>query len=1630
MALSLVDQQKEIYEQLRKDDVKTIVLAGELGAGTWMARKLSDLAISEHLYDITLWVFLNRKCDNKALLKSIARQVSLLPTAEDDNGEEEENLEILKKKIIGTLEGKTYLLILDDEGSKVSGEEIIKELEGLLPLNWHNSHKVLITQVSNNSSRVSEETRMVFPVMVLSSTERREIIYEQLRHGNVRTIVLVGEPGVGTWTARQLSDRAINEHLYDVVIWVFLNRKNGSRTLLKSIARQLSLLSAADEWEEEDDYTGTKEEEERDEENLKRKISEELDGKWFLLILDDEEEKTNEVAVSNEGGSTMKEEVMLALNTLLGLKHRGLYKVLISTVQDSSVHFTKGSRRVFNVMTMGSVDRRELIFDQLKHGNARRIVLSGTAGVGKTWMAKELSDRAIREHLCDISLWVFLNKKYDHTSLHESIARQLSLLPAAEDWEDENDNKEAKEEVEKEKEERERGENLEEKISVALKGKTFLLILDGEETKTNEEEIMSKLSNLLHRSRQGSYKILITTVDDLKHATQESRRVFVVQPLSLEESLSSLREIAGSVLDQFPGVKVLAEAFVEKSRRLPAEIIVIAKALCYYGQDDSRVRELEGILAKASDDENYNVMRLLCSGYVMLPESVLIDCCWRANHFFRDHGGVHFNELIAYWILEGYIGHGDSFEKAYEKGHQVLMELIGCRMLQILGAGYVIMERTLMYLDDCHRCGFGGTANLGLANVFQDGEWEGLGIIAQEDGMMRTLCSGKRGPRLSTLLLDGKVLGSKNPNELFQSKVDLQILALFNPTFQSLELPWPEMKNLMVLVLRSCDLLKKIDHKIELTNLTVLEISGPSSLKTIPNNLFELTQNLRSVNLSSLQIDSLPSSLYDLTGLVWLILRGCSRLEMLQSIKNFVKLMVLDLSGATSLRKIFDISFSHNPELQTINLSQTKITILPFVPGLGKLTHLLLSGCKHLWRLRSIDPLSSLQVLDLSSTEDLKYFHDESFKQTRLKILDLKGCSKLQKLPSIEAQKGLEILDLSGTSSLLEFPDNYFENLIHLQVLNLSKTELKGLSSLSNLCNLQHLLLCYCSCLAMLPDLSSLRKLEVLDLSGCGALTDLQISNLHSLRHLLLSGCLCLNELRDLNSLQKLEVLDLSGCSALTKMEISFEQVSQLQRLDLSETKIEYVPSLSNLGNLRQLSLKKCTELKVFPSLGSLLKLEDLNLCGVSLNESQADFLVNMIHLRTLDLSETSLKKLPSISNLINLEYLSLSKCPHMEMVSLEALTKLEVLDLSGTPVRCLPSLENFSSLRQLLLGNCLKLEKFLHLEMLDLLGATATELPYGISKLTHLEHLELPNMKNRNMECPQEEMNQSQWSITALPAKALTSSDRPLFSISSTEFLQLLKNNPSLGGMSTQFHFCVLPIKIGGDGYFSKNEIFRDTYLQTSQFAHFREKRSLRICGFKSFPEGLGDVLSHAECLFLVENKFQRWLSDLGASNVKTLKGCWIERCNEMENVFYEEESEDNAILGKTLNVLGISNAIKLKSLYNRDLPCESFQSLNSLYIDSCPMLATVLPSSQLLENLKCLQIKFCDKLETLFMQTSSEHQLPNLESLLLWELPELKHVGCALPSLKKVKLSECPKLQDSEEIIKLAENLQSQDF
>ena len=1276
------------------------------------------------------------------------------------------------------------------------------------------------------------------------------------------------------------------------------------------------------------------------------------------------------------------------------------------------------------------------------------------------------------------TLWLSLNKKYDDDdqmirSLDDDLARQLCLLPSTEGGFEDDDlesNKdgsvggggrdEEKEKKKIEEEETKKISNIKEKLKAMTTGKKnpnrcLLLTLDGApENMDIPSMIITRLKCLDNKEIRQKLKILISKRGSPKAQNEsDDHCVFLIEALKEEEFLMLLGQ---SVKTEGSGNKdeIVKKRFKETiykeyaDLQLPAAVAVLfGKALkyCNVETDGTAIVPLERALKKVAESKKAEEIRrsLVGSVYDMLPSNdvALIECSWHSNKYFHSINNccVHYNELIAHWIMEGYLDCSNSVEKAYEEGYCVMKQLLDRSLLKVEDGDFIRMEEAAFEVPDIRRMGFDETAMLGLPDVFARGsgdlDWQGsLGRITVADGMIKTMCGHNKWRMVSTLFIHANRLCREVPDTFFEPMKELQTLVLFNPRLKSLEfIRRCGLSKLRILVLRGCDVLEHgIDSIKELNSLTVLEISGAKSLKELPDDLFANMPQLRCLNLTGIQVEHLPKSFSNLSKLRWLILRGCSRLIEIPNLKSFVDLRVLDMAGVSSLKVFKDKNFGLFHSLRVLDFSDAKIAPLPFFHNLTALTRVTLKGCTEITRVPKLDKLSNLQLLEIPSAKNLREFYEPSLQNKPvLRILDLSG-TQIPRLPqSFNDLPRLEDLNLSHMSSLLDLDNLSFSKLTSLRKVNLSNTKVKNLPSLANLEKLRQLLLMDCEHLEKL-EMEGLKRLTLLDLSRACALKEIpdQLSRSSKLRQLLLPDCKNLEKLPELKDLTKLEDLNLSGCQVLKEIEKqSFERMTLLQKLNLSETQIESVPALSNPSNLRQLLLEKCTKLQKLPPLESLSKLEELNLCGANDQSQQKPEAIHSLkHMRalhTLNLSGTSIVLSSDFTDCTNLKKLSLSSCLFLgTKLQLEKLESLEVLDLSDTAV--VPDQSSLENLRNLgdkskhrLRLEELPIQNLLCLTNLDLWEMQVEEFPYWISNLLNLKKLRLPKLTGHvhqldwgKIKRLPDDLNWEACGICNISGTVTTST--PSISVNGTSILKFLKKDSDTWNKCfDKFRiFVCSPTKNGKDEDIYRlrdDSFFEKIYFKTISCPESC-KRFVEIRGFEACPDGLKDALKEVDCVSFIEDDFITSLADLEADNIEAVTSLWLERCPKTEFIFSEEKPIK---VGESFKLLWVSNLPMLMRLYDKKVQDQCFKNLKEVYLDCCPMLEYVFSSPQLPEKLEKLQVKFCDKLKTLFKcESSEEHKLLNLYELHLLELPELTACGVKLPHLQNAKVKGCPKL------------------
>jgi Leucine-rich repeat (LRR) protein len=384
-------------------------------------------------------------------------------------------------------------------------------------------------------------------------------------------------------------------------------------------------------------------------------------------------------------------------------------------------------------------------------------------------------------------------------------------------------------------------------------------------------------------------------------------------------------------------------------------------------------------------------------------------------------------------------------------------------------------------------------------------------------------------------------------------------------------------------------------YEIETLDENFKDLTNYSSLKCIS---FKNCIHLKNISLLE-NLDNLQS----------LNLSGCSALVNICSLFWLEQLRLLNLSGCESLIDV-KILFKLN-KLISLNLSNcTSITDISSLFGLENLRSLDLSWCKSLYDISSLSGLVRLRSLNLSWCNQLADISNIT-QLVNLQVLNLSNCDLLSNISSLFGLENLRSLDLSWCKSLYDISS--LSGLIRLRSLNLSWcNQLADISSLAHLVNLQVLNLSNCDLLSNINSISSLFNLKKLDLSYFQSINSTLFSNLYiesrnnnlkdispisnlvNLQFLNLFGCSLIKDISPISNLVNLQFLNLFGCSLITDIHF-FSRLINLRSIDLCCCKsLTDISSLSGLLNLQSLNLEECKRIQSISSLRNCLALKDL----------------------------------------------------------------------------------------------------------------------------------------------------------------------------------------------------------------------------------------------------------------------------------------------------------------------------------------------------------------------------------------------------------------------------------------------------
>ncbi|XP_068312911.1 disease resistance protein RPV1-like [Pyrus communis] len=212
--------------------------------------------------------------------------------------------------------------------------------------------------------------------------------------------------------------------------------------------------------------------------------------------------------------------------------------------------------------------------------------------------------------------------------------------------------------------------------------------------------------------------------------------------------------------------------------------------------------------------------------------------------------------------------------------------------------------------------------------------------------------------------------------EVLEVMEELRALKLSGSKIKELPSSINNLTGLRYLKLKDCKELRSLPSINRMRSLVTLDLSGCSSLEMFPE-ILEVMEKLRALNFSRSKIKELPSSINNLTGLGYLVLKDCKEIKSLpSSICQLKSLCYLSLSGCTNF-EVFP-SIEENMEgLTELHLDGTSIKELP----------------------PSIERLQQLVLLNLRNCKSLVHLPDTLSNLAHHLALNLSGCTNLSQFP-------------------------------------------------------------------------------------------------------------------------------------------------------------------------------------------------------------------------------------------------------------------------------------------------------------------------------------------------------------------------------------------------------------------------------------------------------------------------------------------------------------------------------------------------------------------------------------------------------------------------------------------------------
>ncbi|KAG2250532.1 hypothetical protein Bca52824_080668 [Brassica carinata] len=635
-------------------------------------------------------------------------------------------------------------------------------------------------------------------------------------------------------------------------------------------------------------------------------------------------------------------------------------------------------------------------WDSIMKPEGRTLGIYGMGGVGKTTLLARINNKFDKEvNEFDVVIWVVVSKDLQYKVIQDQILRRLR----------------ADQELEKETEEKKASF-----IDNILRRKKFILLLDDLWSAVDLNKI-----GVPRPTQENGSKIVFTTRSKKVCRDMEADDELKMDCLSTNEAWELFQNVVGEApLKKDPEILTLAEKISKKCHGLPLALNVIGKAMSCK-EDVHEWRHANDVLKSSSREfpgMEENILSVLKFSYDGLEDEKVKSCFLYCSLFPEDYE-IKKEELIEYWINEGFINGKRDEDGSNNKGHVIIGSLVRAHLLmesETTVKMHDVLREMALWIgstsgkEEEKQCVKSGVK---LSCIPDDINWSVSRRISLMSNQIEKISCCPKCPNLSTLFLrDNDLKGI--PGKFFQFMPSLVVLDLSrNRSLRDLpeeicSLTFLKYLNLSNTRISSLSvglkgLRKLISLDLEFTKLTSIDGIGA----ILPNlQVLKLYRSLQYIDARSIEELQLLKHLKILTGNV----TDASTLESIQGVEGLVRF------------NIKTVALGGLRELEIINSKISEIKIDWKCKGKEDLP----SPCfKH---------LSSIVIQDLEGPNELSWL----LFAPNLKHLEVIRSPSLEEI--INKEKGMSISDVHPPDMTVPFP-------------KLESLTLRGLPELERICS-------------------------------------------------------------------------------------------------------------------------------------------------------------------------------------------------------------------------------------------------------------------------------------------------------------------------------------------------------------------------------------------------------------------------------------------------------------------------------------------------------------------------------------------------------------------------------------------------